>query len=81
MSEGEFVDVRPIIPDKSGDQDIDESTDTYDAMEWLEHSVNLGFINYPYLNEYCVFLKSIRSEERFEKLMVRVKYEWENFEV
>jgi len=55
--------------------------DPYDAMEWLEHSVNLGFINYPYLNEYCVFLKSIRSEERFEKLMVRVKYEWENFEV
>lgn len=40
MSEGEFVDVRPIIPDKSSNKDIDESTDTYDAMEWLINHVD-----------------------------------------
>jgi len=26
-------------------------------------------------------LENIRSEARFKKLMVRVKYEWEKFEV
>ena len=51
------------------------------AMEWLENAVNLGFVNYPYLNYYDPFLKNIRGEERFKKLMERVKYEWENFEV
>lgn len=32
MSEGQFVDVRPIDPSGKG---IDESTDTYDTVEWL----------------------------------------------
>ncbi len=27
------------------------------------------------------FLENIRGEERFKKLMERVKYEWENFEI
>jgi hypothetical protein len=35
MSEGEFVDVRPHRPVKNGPQDIDESTDTYDTIDWL----------------------------------------------
>jgi non-specific serine/threonine protein kinase len=52
-----------------------------DALDWLENAVNRGFINYPFLNEYTPFLKNIRGEERFKKLMERVKYEWENFEV
>jgi uncharacterized protein len=34
MSEGEFEDVRPYIPNKTGNQ-IDETTDTYDSVEWL----------------------------------------------
>jgi hypothetical protein len=34
MSEGEFQQVRPFVPDK-GPKDIDESTDTYDTIEWL----------------------------------------------
>jgi non-specific serine/threonine protein kinase len=50
-----------------------------DALDWLENAVNRGFINYPFLNEYDTFLKNIRGEERFKKLMERVKYEWENF--
>jgi hypothetical protein len=52
-----------------------------DALNWLENSVNHGFTNYPFLNEYDPFLERIRGEERFKKLMERVKYEWENFEV
>jgi uncharacterized protein len=36
MSEGTFVDVRPAARAKG---DIDESTDTYDTVEWLVHHV------------------------------------------
>jgi putative CocE/NonD family hydrolase len=35
MSEGEFQQVRPFQPDKRGPKDVDESTDTYDTIEWL----------------------------------------------
>ena len=35
MSEGEFVNMRPQVPNKRGPQDIDESTDTYDSIDWL----------------------------------------------
>ena len=38
MSEGTFVDVRPEIPHKSS-TDIDESTDTYDTIDWLVKNV------------------------------------------
>ncbi len=34
MSEGEFVDVRPFNKNKSGTE-IDEASDTYDAIDWL----------------------------------------------
>ena len=34
MSEGEFVNMRPIRTDKA-DKTIDEATDTYDTIEWL----------------------------------------------
>ncbi|MCA1557336.1 MAG: CocE/NonD family hydrolase, partial [Acidobacteria bacterium] len=35
MSEGEFQQVRPFVPNKQGLKDIDESTDTYDTIDWL----------------------------------------------
>jgi len=39
MSEGEFVHVRPHRADKKGDADIDESTDTWDTVDWLVKNV------------------------------------------
>ncbi len=39
MSEGEFVDVRPYIPNKK-DNEIDENSDTYDTIEWLINNVD-----------------------------------------
>ncbi len=54
MSEGEFVDVRPHLDVKTGPKDIDESTDTYDTIDWLVKNVpgnngNVGMygISYP----------------------------------
>jgi putative CocE/NonD family hydrolase len=40
MSEGLFDDMRPIHDDKSGKNDIDEASDTYDTIEWLVHNVD-----------------------------------------
>lgn len=54
MSEGEFVNMTPHKPNKRGRQDIDESTDTYDTIEWLikhvaNHNGRVGMwgISYP----------------------------------
>lgn len=38
MSEGEFVNMRPHIDAKSPG-DIDESTDTWDTIEWIVHNI------------------------------------------
>ena len=39
MSEGTFEHVRPHKPAKAGPRDIDESTDTWDTIEWLLKNV------------------------------------------
>jgi putative CocE/NonD family hydrolase len=38
LSQGEYEDVRPYIPNKKGNQ-IDETTDTYDTVDWLIKNV------------------------------------------
>ncbi len=58
MSEGEYVNMRPHIPDKRGPQDIDESTDTYDTIEWLinnveNHNGRVGMWGISYPGFYC----------------------------
>ncbi len=35
MSEGTFVDDRPILDAYNSDKDVDESTDAYDTIDWL----------------------------------------------
>jgi putative CocE/NonD family hydrolase len=54
MSEGDFVNMRPHIAIKKGPQDIDESSDTYDTIDWLlkhvpNHNGKVGMygISYP----------------------------------
>lgn len=53
MSEGDFVDVRPFNKNKTGNE-IDEASDTYDAIDWLikntaNNNGNVGIfgISYP----------------------------------
>jgi putative CocE/NonD family hydrolase len=35
MSEGKFEDIRPFNKDKKSNADVDEASDTYDAIDWL----------------------------------------------
>ncbi len=58
MSEGDFVNMRPHNPNKKSNQDIDESTDTYDSIEWLintidGHNGNVGMWGVSYPGFYC----------------------------
>ncbi len=54
MSEGEYVNMRPYIPNKKSNKDVDESSDTYDTIDWLVKNIkhnngNVGIwgISYP----------------------------------
>jgi len=54
MSEGEFVNMRPHLTNKRTPQEIDESTDTFDTIDWLikqvpNHNGKVGMmgISYP----------------------------------
>src|ERR1041384_4355595 len=54
MSDGDFVNVRPYRPSKAGTEEVDESSDTYDTIEWLiknipNHNGRVGMwgISYP----------------------------------
>ncbi len=60
MSEGEFVNMTPHKPDKSGPNDVDESTDAYDTIDWLVKNIpnnngNVGIwgISYPGFYAAC----------------------------
>ena len=39
MSEGDFVDVRPFNKNKRTNKDIDEASDTYDAIDWMVKNI------------------------------------------
>jgi len=54
MSEGNYVNMRPYLAQKTDSMDIDESSDTYDTIEWLVNNIsanngNVGMwgISYP----------------------------------
>ena len=54
LSEGEFDNMRAYIPNKTSSKEIDETTDTYDSIDWLiknikQNNGNVGIwgISYP----------------------------------
>jgi putative CocE/NonD family hydrolase len=58
MSEGEFVEVTPHRPAKKTETDIDESSDTYDTIDWLlknvpGHNGRVGMYGISYPGFYC----------------------------
>lgn len=59
MSEGEFVWMRPPLPIKNTNEDIDEGTDTFDTIEWLLKNIegnngNVGMYGTSYPGFYVV---------------------------
>lgn len=62
LSEGHYENMRAFKPEKTSDKDIDESSDTYDSIEWLVNNVenmngNVGIwgISYPgFYSTYAV---------------------------
>ena len=54
LSEGEYANVRPVLTERNGPEDIDETTDTWDTVEWLVNNleedhgkVGISGISYP----------------------------------
>ncbi len=39
MSEGDYVDIRPILTDRKSNRDTDDATDTYDTVDWLVNNL------------------------------------------
>ena len=57
-SEGEFVQVTPHLSDKTTPQQFDESSDTYDTIQWLleqveNHNGRVGMYGISYPGFYC----------------------------
>ena len=40
MSEGEYVNMRPVLSSYKSKQDVDETTDTWDTVEWLINNID-----------------------------------------
>ncbi|MEW6235815.1 MAG: CocE/NonD family hydrolase [Candidatus Omnitrophota bacterium] len=58
MSEGEYVEMRPHVSDKKTNQDVDESSDAYDSIEWLlnhieNHNGKAGIVGISYPGFYA----------------------------
>jgi len=51
-----------------------------EAYEWLENAVDRGFCNYPLLSKKDPLNQFLKDDPRFEKLLMRMKKMWEEFE-
>jgi tetratricopeptide (TPR) repeat protein len=52
------------------------SGETEDALSWLENTVRIGNINYPFWSQHNAWVDSIRSHSRFDAIMRDVEREW-----
>ena len=50
--------------------------ETDDALDWLENTVRIGNINYPFWAQHDEWVDSIRSSSRFDAIMRNVEREW-----
>ena len=47
------------------------------SLDYLERTVAIGLAHYPYLSRHDPFLGQVRETPRFERLMEKVKAEWD----
>jgi len=52
-----------------------------EAFRWLKRAIDRGWINYPLFAEQDPLYENIRNDARFQKLMDRIRPEWERFEI
>ena len=53
--------------------------ETDEAISWLENTVRIGNVNYPFWSQHDDWVAGLRSDARFGKLMQDVKREWTSF--
>jgi len=51
-----------------------------EALVALEDAMNLGFVNYPFIDRQDPFLENVRADARFADLMEEMRERWEAFE-
>ena len=52
------------------------SGETEEALDWLENTVRIGNINYPFWSQHNAWVDSIRGNSRFDAIMRDVEREW-----
>ena len=70
MSEGTYDNMRAYIPNKKTDQDIDESTDTFDSIDWLVKNVENNYGNNMYNNaisDMMVFVNEVYKVKKISR--------------
>lgn len=50
--------------------------ETDEALSWLENTVRIGNINYPFWSQHNEWVDSIRNDSRFDAIMRDVEQEW-----
>ena len=53
--------------------------ETDEALSWLENTVRIGNVNYPFWSRHNDWVASLRTDPRFEALMKKMKQEWGNW--
>ena len=49
---------------------------TDEALDWLENTIRIGNVNYPFWSQHDAWVENLRPEPRFAVLMAQVEREW-----
>jgi tetratricopeptide (TPR) repeat protein len=49
-----------------------------EALDWLENTIRIGNVDYPFYSQRDPWLANVRSEPRFAQLMEQVEREWKS---
>ena len=50
--------------------------ETEQALGWLENTVRIGNVNYPFWSQHDEWVAALRTDPRFNSLMIDVKNDW-----